>query len=123
MKHLVAFLAVAALLAAVAGCEKQEKKPEEPQTYDPNVDAPPTVLEFKPDPNLLADQSRLAGRSAVAAVATAPTEAATEAAEPSETGVEPAPATPAQPEEGVLDDPNAVMRDAESGGVSPLDEP
>ena len=70
MKHrAMAIGLVGVLLAgAMVGCEK-ERASEEAVAFDPNLDAPPSGLVIRPDPDLLRDQADLAAeaRDAVAA--------------------------------------------------------
>ena len=52
-------LCVVLAFGLAAGCEKN-REPEDATPYDPEVDAPPTNLPVNPNPNLLADQAKLA---------------------------------------------------------------
>ena len=49
-----------AMAAMMIGCESNSP-PEEAEEYDPQVDAWPTNLQFTPDENLVASQSKVAG--------------------------------------------------------------
>jgi hypothetical protein len=58
MRRSVILLTLAVLVLA-GGCERKEAS-DEPQVYDPSLDAPPSPIVANPDPLLLANQSEIA---------------------------------------------------------------
>ncbi len=65
-------LAAALALLAAGGCERPEE-PEPTSEYDTEIDGPPPVYAPSGDPNLLADQKKLAREAAAKARAALPT--------------------------------------------------
>ena len=55
-------LGIVLVAGLLLGCEKTQP-PEDTTVYDPNIDAPANTLVVTPNPDLLADQAKLAGKS------------------------------------------------------------
>ena len=58
MKHWIVVLGIACVLAAAAGCKRDQPQRAEP--FDPALDAPATALRVPFDPRVQADQKKIA---------------------------------------------------------------
>lgn len=57
--YTLVLLGVVMLLAVTAGCKRQETPPQEQSVFDPQIDAPPSVIVVTTDENLLGNQKQI----------------------------------------------------------------